>query len=146
MLLKNNSLLALTVFLCSICAAQPKVHLTGPEQAKPGAGTGFVLMIERNGIDGTVRFVQDLPSGWSVTQSISSIPGVYQEEGFHKAVWLSFPLLDTVVYSYQLRIPPSENGSVFLKGRLEYFEKGKLMIINVPAFEIKLRRHFSRFF
>jgi len=143
--LKNNSVLTLFILLAGLCAAQPKVSLTGPEQARPGAGTGLVLKIERNGVQGIVRFIQEMPAGWEIIPSFEPFPGVSVEDGFHKAVWLSFPLADTVVYSYLLRIPPTENKTVILKGRLEYFENGKLVSFNVPAFEVKLRRHFSRF-
>jgi hypothetical protein len=76
--------------------AQPKRALKGLSQAKPAAANGFVVLIERNGIDGIVQFAKDLPTGWSCPESpfLSKLV-VYQEDGLHKAVWLSFPLLIT---------------------------------------------------
>ena len=143
--LKSNSFLIVFLFACSICIAQPVVRLSGPHQARPGNGTGFILSVERNGISGLVRFVQSLPEGWEITPSSASTPGVFQEAGLHKAIWLSFPLQDTVSYSYLIKIPPQADGTVMLTGKLEYFEDGKVKSVGLPPFQLKLRRHFSRF-
>jgi hypothetical protein len=62
-------------------------------------------------------------------------------------LWLSLPVIDTVRYSFDVRIPDSQAiKSEYVSGVLEYFTaEGQKKAINISAHQIKLMRYFTRY-
>ncbi len=135
---------AFSILLASSLSAQPEFSMTGPSQARFGMSTSINFQIIRNNIIGPVRLVAEVPEGWSyITPFVES--ALYSQTGQHvRAVWLDFPIKDTVLCSMQLSIPETHRGNVVIKAHLEYFSNGEKKQVGCAPFPLNVRKYYSR--
>jgi hypothetical protein len=144
---RTELLLALLLLLPgTFIFAQPSAEQSGPVQVRPGFGTCLQLMVYRNGITGPVRFIQDLPAGWSADKLPVFNAELRVTDNKMRITWLNFPLKDTVTIAYEIKVPEKAAiGQVIsLSGRLEYFEQGKIKQVAVKPQTIKTVKFYSR--
>ncbi|MBX7203005.1 MAG: hypothetical protein IT240_02835 [Bacteroidia bacterium] len=144
----RTKLLCLLLSLAGqISYAQPEAFLSGPEQIRPGHGTGLVLTIYRNGITGPIRFVQKIPKGWQAGPLPVFNADMQVVENQIQITWLQIPLNDTIQIAYELHVPKTENiGQTYLlDAQLQYFENNNRKAIAVRPQVLKIVKFFSRF-
>ena len=127
---------------------QPEVKISGVEHARPGYSAGLDIEIVRRGISGPVRVKLNLPNDWKAkSYGFDKRATVQDIEGKTTILWLSLPVVDTVRYSFDVRIPDSQPiNSEYVSGVLEYFTaEGQKKTINISAHQIKLMRYFTRY-
>ena len=127
---------------------QPEVKISGVEHGRPGYSAGLDIEIVRRGISGPVRVKLNLPNDWKAKSYGFDKRATLQDiDGKTTILWLSLPVIDTVRYSFDVRIPDSQAiKSEYVSGVLEYFtEDGQKKAINISAHQIKLMRYFTRY-
>ena len=148
----NTSKLALTVILMLVVSltaiCQPSARISGVSHGRPGYSAGLSLEIVRGGIIGPVRIKLDLPKSWKAKSYGFDKRATLEElNGQTTILWLSLPVLDTVKYSFDVRIPDSQPiQPEVVRGVLEYFNsEGKKMSIPISSHQLKMMRYFSRY-
>ncbi len=135
---------AFSILLASSLSAQPEFSMTGPSQGRFGMSTSINFQIIRKSVRGPVRLVAEVPENWSfITPLVES--ALYSQTGQNvRAVWLDFPIKDTVICSMQLAIPETHRGNVVIKAHLEYFSNGEKKQVGCAPFPINIRKYYSR--
>lgn len=140
-----NSKTAFFILLgSSVWAQQPSIRINGASQARFGFTTSINIQIVRNDIKGPARLIAHLPDGWTLLDPVAET-ALYSQTGHDaKAVWLEFPLKDTVYCSMQFNIPESYRGTASIQATLEYFKNGNKQRVNGIPFPIEVRKFYSR--
>jgi hypothetical protein len=132
------------LLLSSGVQAQPILKLNGPSQARYGLSTSVNAVIIRNGITGPVRLVAELPNDWLLKKAVNE-KALYSQDGhWVKAVWLDFPVKDTVMCSMQMNIPSSFRGKAIINAHLEYFDQNLKKSVSTAPFSIDVKKYYSR--
>jgi hypothetical protein len=128
----------------SVWAQNPEVKINGASQARFGFTTSINIQIVRNDIKGPARLIAHLPDGWTLLNPVAETALYSQTGNDAKAVWLEFPLKDTVYCSMQFNIPESYRGTANIQATLEYFKNGNKQRVNGIPFPIEVRKFYSR--
>ncbi len=128
----------------SVWAQQPDIKINGASQARYGFSTSINVQIVRNDIKGPARFIAHLPDGWTLLNPVAETAMYSQTGNDAKAVWLEFPLKDTVYCSMQFNIPESYRGTASIQATLEYFINGNKKHVNSLPFPLEVRKFYSR--
>lgn len=153
MLLKILKTLGLSILLLagSICTelhAQARLELKGSSYGRPGYGASLTIYIISKEIFGPVRFIQELPQGWSAKSLEKKASGKLSMEGSNlRVLWLEMPVADTVRFTYELNIPQNQSlGYVNLPGKLEYFDgQGNKKSMSCNPANLRIIPYFSRY-
>lgn len=148
----NTSKLAFVVVLMLLVSltafSQPSARLSGVAHGRPGYSAGLNLEIVRGGIIGPVRIKLDLPENWKAkSYGFDKRATLDEINGQATILWLSLPVLDTVKYSFDVRIPDSQPiQPEVVRGVLEYFTaEGKKILIPISSHQLKMMRYYSRY-
>lgn len=140
----KNSKLAFFMIWGSSLFAQPQFSMNGASQARFGLNTSLNIKIVRNELTGPVRLIAHLPDGWILMNPVFETALYSQTGNDAKAVWLEFPLKDTVLCSLQMNIPEDYRGTANIKAVLEYFKDGDKKQVSCQPFLIEVKRYYSR--
>jgi hypothetical protein len=127
---------------------QPSAKISGVGHGRPGFNAGFKVEIIPGGISGPVRLKLDLPKEWkAVSYGFDKRATLQEIEGRTTLLWLSLPVLDTVNYSFDVRIPKDQAiRTETIGGVMEYFNSdGKKQTITISPHQIKLMKYYSRY-
>ena len=144
MRLMNSKLAFFFLLGSSVWAQPPTIIINGASQARYGFSTSINIQIVRNDLKGPARLIAQLPDGWSLLNPVVESAMYSQTGNDAKAVWLEFPLKDTVYCSMQFNIPESYRGTAGIQVTLEYFNNGSKKHVNCSPFPIEVRRFYSR--
>ncbi|MFM2285753.1 MAG: hypothetical protein RLZZ543_1250 [Bacteroidota bacterium] len=136
--------IGLLLLLAGGVQAQPILKLNGPSQARYGLSTSVNAVILRNGITGPVRLVAEIPSEWLLKKAVNEKALFSQDANWVKAVWLDFPVKDTVMCSMQMSIPASFRGKGIINAHLEYFDQNQKKTVKTAPFTIDVKKYYSR--
>jgi hypothetical protein len=128
----------------SVWAQNPEININGASQARFGFTTSINIQIVRNEIKGPARLIAHLPDGWTLLDPVVESALYSQTGNDAKAVWLEFPLKDTVFCSMQFNIPDSYRGTASIQATLEYFKNGNKQRVSGIPFPIEVRKFYSR--
>lgn len=151
--LKTLKTLGLSIILLSSAmsaqlGAQARVELKGSSYGRPGYGASMTVYIIGKEIFGPVRFIQELPQGWSAKSLEKKASGKLSMKGRNmRILWLEMPVVDTVRFTYELSISPSQSlGYVSLPGKLEYFDaQGNRKTMQCSPANLRIIPYFSRY-
>ena len=128
----------------SVWAQAPEIKISGASQARFGFSTSINIQIVRNEIKGPARLIAHLPEGWTLINPVVETALYSQTGNDAKAVWLEFPLKDTVYCSMQVNIPESYRGAASIQATLEYLNNGNKKHVKCNPFSIEVRKFYSR--
>jgi hypothetical protein len=146
-----SKLLFISFFLLGISEivlSQPSAKITGVGHGRPGYSAGFTVEVVRGNLSGPVRVKLNLPKDWKAkSYGFDKRASIQEQAGETRILWLSMPVIDTVRYSFDVRIPESQPlQSVSIDGVLEYFgDDGKKKTIPISSHQIKMMRYYSRY-
>ena len=144
MRLMNNKLAFFILLGGSVWAQNPEIKINGASQARFGYSTSINIQIVRNDVKGPARLIAHLPEGWTLLNPVAETALYSQTGNDAKAVWIEFPLKDTVYCSMQFNIPESYRGTASIQAKLEYFDNGNKKHVNCIPFPIEVRKFYSR--
>ena len=144
MRLMNSKLAFFFLLGGSVCAQNPEIKINGASQARFGFSTSINIQIVRNEVKGPARLIAQLPEGWTLIDPVAETALYSQTGNDAKAVWLEFPLKDTVYCSMQFNIPETYRGTASIQATLEYFKNGNKQHVNGIPFPIEVRKFYSR--
>lgn len=144
MRLMNSKLAFFFLLGGSVCAQNPEIKINGASQARFGFSTSINIQIVRNEVKGPARLIAQLPEGWTLIDPVAETALYSQTGNDAKAVWLEFPLRDTVYCSMQFNIPESYRGTASIQATLEFFNNGNKKHVNCIPFPIEVRKFYSR--
>lgn len=127
---------------------QPSVKITGVGHGRPGFSAGFTVEVIRGDLSGPVRVKLNLPKDWKAKSYGFDKRASIQQQGVEtRILWLSMPIIDTVRYSFDVRIPESQPlQTESIDGVLEFFgDDGKKKSIPISSHQIKMMRYYSRY-
>lgn len=132
------------LLLSSGLHAQPILKLNGPSQARYGLSTSVNAVITRNGITGPVRLIAEIPNDWVLKRAVNEKAILSQESNLVRAIWLDFPVKDTVMCSMQINIPVTFRGKGIVNAHLEYFDQNQKKSVSSAPFSIDVKKFYSR--
>ncbi len=147
--ISRNLWLAMALFaLTQTLIGQPDVKISGVSHGRPGYSAGLDLEIVRKGITGPVRIKLNLPNDWKAkSYGFDQRASLKDIDGNTTILWLSLPIVDTVRFSFDVRIPDSQAlRSESVSGVMEYFTaEGQKKTISISTHQIRVMRYFTRY-
>lgn len=140
--------LVLIIGLNQFANCQSSARITGVGHGRPGFNAGLNIEIVRGEISGPARVKLNLPKDWKANSyGFDKRASLQEKAGETTILWLSMPILDTVRYSFDVRIPDSQALQlVSIGGMLEYFNSdGKKKTIPITSHQIKMMKYYSRY-
>jgi len=119
-MLKQISLL-LFVFVSAVTFGQDiTATVKTVSSATPGKDFTVEITINKPGVNGFMKYFQDLPVGYVATDIDSKGGNFTFADNGAKVIWISPPSVDQFILSYKITVPTDAVGSIGIGGKISY--------------------------
>jgi len=102
-----------------------------PKQMNPGDEFVAEITINKGSISGFVKFQQDFPEGFLITEVDSKGGNFSFVENSIKIVWISFPSDNEVKIKYKLSALSNANGAKTINGKISYLDNNDKKVFSL---------------
>ncbi len=109
-----------------------------PSQMNPGDEIVAEITINKGSIAGFVKFQQDFPEGFLVSEVDSKGGNFSFVENSLKIVWISFPSENEVKIKYKLSVLSTANGAKTINGKISYLDNNDKKIFTLSPISLNI--------
>ncbi len=109
-----------------------------PAQVEPGSEFNFELKIFKGNISGFAKVQQDLPDGFTASETDSKGASFTFSENKVKLIWMSLPAEEEFTVTFKVKVDPSVKGTKTIGGKFSYLENNERKSYDIPAKTIQV--------
>ena len=111
-----------------------------PNQIKSGGEVIVSVVINKEGIEGFARLIENVPEGFRAEELNSATGNFIFENGKIRIIWLTMPEGDTFKAEYRLVHTGVNTGLIKLDGKFHYVKNDKRLEISLPTFNLMVKK------
>ena len=111
-----------------------------PNQIKAGGEIIVSVAVNKEGIEGFARLIENVPKGFRAEELNSATGNFIFENGKIRIIWLTMPEGDTFKAEYRLVHVGSNTGLIKLDGKFHYVKNDKRLEISLPIFDLTVKK------
>jgi hypothetical protein len=134
----KRSFILFLVFICFKASCQElTATLKTDGIIAPGKDFTVEITVNKKGVDGFIRYFQELPAGF-MSSEIESRGGNFTSADGAKIIWMSPPMDDQFIISYKISVPPAASGTITLGGKFSYIVHEERKIFELAPLAITI--------
>ena len=135
--------LALSIMLTGLVFSVHAIKINRtvfPNQIKSGGEVIVSVVINKEGIEGFARLIENVPEGFRAEELNSATGNFIFENGKIRIIWLTMPEGDTFKAEYRLVHTGVNTGLIKLDGKFHYVKNDKRLEISLPIFNLMVKK------
>lgn len=139
---KMRKFLVLSIMLTGLVFSGHAIKINRtifPNQIKAGGEIIVSVTINKEGIEGFARLIENVPEGFRAEELNSATGNFIFENGKVRIIWLTMPEGDTYKAEYRLVHTGSKTGLIKLDGKFHYVKNDKRLEISLSTFNFTVK-------